>query len=269
MTDDPATPAYSPLIELPVTTEAPTVSASPEPNEIGISIVGTWGGIVVIDDDSQSIELTFGDNGWFYLLESYPDRDNFFVYEGTYELSGSHIQMTYLWETSINDFWDTGYLISEIAETSVETYISIDADTLFIGSLWSGWTYEAVLSAGVPSVLWSFEHRENLINKSTEYYPGDWLRTYTDVTGYPLISTRVTGYGAGRVEADILEYVYDYSVDAFANYQEYLLSIGFTLRGDPRTESNITSYEYVRDIILVDISHGATHLVWLIVRFSN
>jgi hypothetical protein len=100
----------------------------------------------------------------------------------------------------------------------------------------------------------------------TEYYPGDWLRTFTDVTGYQLRGTRVTGFGADRVETDVLEYEYDFSADALASYKEYLLSIGFTLR-EERTSHGMTTYEYVRDIILVDIGHGED-LLWLIVRFS-
>ena len=101
----------------------------------------------------------------------------------------------------------------------------------------------------------------------TEYYPGDWLRTFTDVTGLPLRETRVTDYGADRVEADILEYKYSFSADALASYKEYLLSIGFTLHNQ-RTSSTgfFTIYEYVRDSILVEITHGDS-LLWLIVRF--
>jgi len=133
-----------------------------------VNIVGTWVGTSDIDGEALSVELTFDDSGSFYLIEDYPDSDraNFFVFEGVYEISGSRIQMRLRWPASIDDFWNIGYLILEIPESSMEVHLSIGANTLYTDSGTFGRPYEAVLSPGVPSGLWSFEHRENLINRN-------------------------------------------------------------------------------------------------------
>jgi hypothetical protein len=151
--DTPDRPAVSPpAIELPVATD---------------DLTGTWVGIVGEDDNYGEVELTLNDNRKFYLLEIYGDDDGFTVYEGTYAISDSILKMTLQWSASVADFWDNGVLVYDVDIFSVETHISIDNNTLFIDSLGFGMTYEATLTKGVPTGLWSFEHREKLINLST------------------------------------------------------------------------------------------------------
>jgi hypothetical protein len=275
----PEMPVVSPPpIEQPVESEAPASTDVPAPT-VETSIVGTWVGTVDYGIGPRIMELMLDESGSFYSLEYINDEDWFHVFEGTYTISDSRLQMTLQWVAAIDERLDNGYDFHDIFNESSEIHISIVGNTMYIDNFnfGLGITHEAVLTRGIPSGLWGYEYRERLVNNSdesvldnsgaTEYYPGDWLRTFTDVTGYPLKSTRVTGYGSDLVEADILEYTYDYSSSALALYKEYLLSIGFTLKGEPRIGSGITSYEYIDDdIMLIDISHGSSYL-WLIVRF--
>jgi hypothetical protein len=145
-----------------------------------VSIAGTWVGTSDIDGEALNIELTFDNSGSFYLLEIYPDRDriNLFVFEGTYEVFDYRIQMSLKWPASIGDNWNTGYLILEIPETSMEALIfigisvgAIDANALHIDNGVFGRVYAAALSPGAPSGLWSFEHREELINRDNTPAP--------------------------------------------------------------------------------------------------
>ncbi|MCL2663091.1 MAG: serine/threonine protein kinase [Oscillospiraceae bacterium] len=130
-------------------------------------LTGTWVGALEMGDDIYITELMFDDSSNFYLVESLDGFEGFYVYEGTYTISDSRLQMTLLWAASIFDSLPNGYHIFDWDSISTESNISIDANTLQIDNLGFGMAYGIVLTKGTPSGLWSFEHRERLTNMST------------------------------------------------------------------------------------------------------
>jgi hypothetical protein len=149
------------------------------------ALTGTWVGILEMGDDLHGTELMFDDRGRFYMVESLDDYEGFYVYEGTYTISDSRLQMTLLWAAFIADSLPNGYNIFDWTGISIETNINIDANTLQVDSLGFGMAYGIVLTRGVPSGLWSFEHRERLVNMPTPEVqsPRDTTHTATVTLG--------------------------------------------------------------------------------------
>jgi hypothetical protein len=144
----------------------PVFSPPPADQQIATdALIGTWVGNVEFGSISLTMEFTFDDSERFFFLEYDLDDDWLFVHEGTYSISGSRLQMTLLWSADIDDVWDDGYRLFERGSGSHEIDINIDGDTMHIVSLGFAMAFEAVLTKGVPSGLWSFEHREELINR--------------------------------------------------------------------------------------------------------
>jgi len=134
--------------------------------------IGTWIGTADYNNVSAINELMLDDSERFYFLEYGFDDYSLYVQEGTYTVSGSRLQMTFLWIGVFNYYVDDGNYYYDMVEMldmygmSTETNISIDADTLHLDSFGFG-EHEIVLTRGVPSGLWSFEHIESLINMPT------------------------------------------------------------------------------------------------------
>jgi hypothetical protein len=171
-TETPDRPSNSPpATELPTATDG---------------ITGTWLGSLVFEDYPRVIELMLDNSGKFYLLEYVSDDDWLHAHEGTYTVSGSHLQMTFQWVASFGSWLDDGYIFYDMVEVSSETHINIVGNTLHLDSLGYGMAYDDVtFTRGVPSGLWSFEHRERLINASTpeEQSPRDTTHIATVTLG--------------------------------------------------------------------------------------
>jgi hypothetical protein len=139
---------------------SPPATERPAAND---GITGTWDGILGGGDDSLIIELMLDISGKFYLLEYDYDKISFSALEGTYSISDSRLQMTFLWGSTIADWTDNNYVFYDFSNGFTETYFRIDADTLFLDSLGFGMAdVDVTLTRGVSSGLWSFEHRERL-----------------------------------------------------------------------------------------------------------